>query len=34
MKTKSKTVLVAALLAASVSGALAFDGPTTIEEWN
>ena len=34
MKTKSKTVLVAALLAASVSGALAYDGPLTIEQWN
>ena len=34
MKTKSKTVLVAAFLAASVSGALAYDGPFTIEQWN
>jgi len=34
MNTKSKTVLVAALLAASVSGALAYDGPLTIEQWN
>jgi hypothetical protein len=34
MNTKSKTFLVAALLLSSVAGALAFEGPQTIEEWN
>jgi hypothetical protein len=31
---KITTALVAAFLITSVSGALAFDGPSTMEEWN
>jgi hypothetical protein len=34
MMIKSKTVLVAALLAASVSGVLASEGPSSSQEWN
>lgn len=34
MKTKSKTAFVAAFLIASAAGAMASEGPQTIQEWN